>query len=82
MNPLNFLQHLFTHRAIEHELADEKIMSKALKAENEKLHAQLETDVQARDTEIIKLRQEIKELKEMLHAGPPIAETNFDVFKM
>lgn len=80
MNPLNFLQHLFTHRVIERELADEKIASKALKAENEKLHAQWEKHLQARDTEINKLRQENKELKEMLHARPPIAETDFDVF--
>ena len=74
MNPLNFLQHLFTLRAIERELADEKVASKNLKAENERLRAQL----QDRDATIAKLRQENKELNDLLHAKPIVVETNFD----
>ena len=84
MNPLNFIQHLFTLRAIERELADEKIVSKALRAENDKLHAQLETQLQAQDTELQKrdaiitgLRQENKELNDLLHTRQ-IVETDFD----
>ena len=77
MNPLNFLQHLFTLRAIERELADQKTLVKELQAELQKRDAIIEN----RDAEINQLRQEKKELNEHLHARPLVVETAFDLGK-
>jgi len=59
------------------------MVSKALKAENEKLHAQLEKQLQAHNKELQKrdaiitgLRQENKSLNDLLHVQPN--ETDFD----
>lgn len=74
MNPLNFLQHLFTLRAIERELADEKALNKQLEAKNKELQAQL----QARDAVIEQLHQENKKLNDFLHAQPVVVKSDFD----
>lgn len=75
MNPLNLLQHLFTLRAIERELADHKALVKELQAEIRERDAIIES----RDTEINQLRQEIKGLNDILHAQPLVVETAFDL---
>jgi peptidoglycan hydrolase CwlO-like protein len=77
MNPLNFLQHLFTLRAIERELTDHKTLVKELQAELRERDAIIES----RDTEINQLRQEIKGLNGILHAQPLVVETVFDHYK-
>ena len=78
MSPLNFLQHLFTLRAIERELADEKVRTKQLEAVLQTVRQKHEAELQIRDTTINKLRQENKELNDLLHARPPIVESDFD----
>ena len=75
MNPLNFLQHLFTLRAIERELTDHKTLVKELQAELRERDAIIES----RDTEINQLRQEIKGLNDILHVRPLVVETAFNL---
>lgn len=84
MNPLNFLQHLFTLRAIERELADQKTVARELQATNKQLQAELQKRdaiIESRDAQINQLRQENKELNDFLHARPPVVETAFDLDK-
>ena len=74
MNPLNLIERWFTHRAIERELEDEKVQNKELREEN----LTLQTEIHNRDAKIEQLRQETKELNDLLHARPPVVETDFD----
>ena len=78
MNPLNFLQHLFTLRAIERELADEKVRTKQLEAVLQTERQKHEEELRIRDATINKLRQENKEFNDLLHARPIVVETDFD----
>ncbi len=68
MNLLNFLQHLFTHRAIERELAEAKAKITILESENKDLSFK----VQQRD-------DKIKILEDQLRSKPePIVESHFN----
>ncbi len=82
MSPLNFLQHLFTHRAIDRELRDEKMRTKQLEAELHMARQEHEAELQSRDATINKLRQENKELNALLHAQDVVVDTRFDLFKL
>lgn len=79
MNPLNFLQHFFTLRAIKRELSDEKVRTKQLEAVMEAQRQKYEIELQSREAIIEQLRQENKELSSHLHAKPITVETHFDL---
>ena len=78
MNPLNFLQHLFTHRAIEHELSEAKVQIKELQEQNHTL----QTELHNRDAKIEQLHQEIKNLNDFIHAQSIEVDSDFDPRKI
>lgn len=73
----------------ETKITNEQFVSKELKAENDRVRAQLDTEHQAyqaelqkRDLELNRLRQKIEELNHKLYAKEPEVEADFDPSKI